>query len=353
MLNIKFLHNVHNLPNVNLSLNSETIALNLGYKEMTETQIFKSGEYRFSVKTSLGNAKIISKTINLKYDGTLVLSGDGTHTSSVKALFLPSGNDFENGYASISFLHSAHNVPKNIDLYVNGEILCKNIRYGSYETNLKIKLSGQANKYTQSITLKDSSSGEALFSPKEIYFASNTLYELFLSGDINQLGMIISVNDSHVESELQSCFDPQRYMGRWYQIASFPQFFNGNCDRSVAEYTLLDGGVKVFNICYDKEWNIVRTVTGLAVNPKCDLKPSLKVSFQNVPVFVQNREPNYLVHSTDYENYAIIGDPIRSNLYILSRKSQMNKTRYEKLLKRCKKLGYDTSKLKVDYKALI
>ena len=47
--------------------------------------------------------------------------------------------------------------------------------------------------------------------------------------------------------------DLNRYMGKWYEIASFPQWFQKGCVASAATYTLRkDGDVDVLNQCRDK-----------------------------------------------------------------------------------------------------
>jgi apolipoprotein D and lipocalin family protein len=47
--------------------------------------------------------------------------------------------------------------------------------------------------------------------------------------------------------------DLNRYLGKWYEIASFPQWFQKNCVASSAFYTQRrDGNIEVLNQCRDK-----------------------------------------------------------------------------------------------------
>ena len=47
-----------------------------------------------------------------------------------------------------------------------------------------------------------------------------------------------------------SSVDLSRYAGKWYEIASYPAFFQAGCTGTTAEYTLReDGTVTVLNTC--------------------------------------------------------------------------------------------------------
>ena len=44
--------------------------------------------------------------------------------------------------------------------------------------------------------------------------------------------------------------DLERYLGKWYEIASYPAWFQKGCTGSTAEYSLLpDGKIEVINHC--------------------------------------------------------------------------------------------------------
>ena len=50
--------------------------------------------------------------------------------------------------------------------------------------------------------------------------------------------------------ETVSHVDLARYLGTWYEIASFPQSFQRGCTATTATYTLRDGGqLDVLNRC--------------------------------------------------------------------------------------------------------
>jgi apolipoprotein D and lipocalin family protein len=52
--------------------------------------------------------------------------------------------------------------------------------------------------------------------------------------------------------------DLEKYMGKWYEIASFPQRFQKGCHCTTAEYTLNDKGyVNIENKCF-VVWNFLK-----------------------------------------------------------------------------------------------
>jgi apolipoprotein D and lipocalin family protein len=116
--------------------------------------------------------------------------------------------------------------------------------------------------------------------------------------------------------------------------------------------------VNVFNTCYDKDWNVVANITGSAIAPNPCIPAALKVSFPNPPppappLPESPPGPNYLIHTTDYVNYAIVGSPTRTSFFILSRKSKMCESEYKKWLKYAKSLGYNPSLIQQNYNAVV
>ena len=135
----------------------------------------------------------------------------------------------------------------------------------------------------------------------------------------------------------------ERYMGTWYEIASFPQRFQKGCAASMATYSLRkDGKVDVLNQCRDKTLDgKLRNAKGKAwiVDKRTNAK--LKVSF-----FWPFSGDYWIIDlGPDYE-YAVVGHPKRTYLWILSRKQQMAPATYDAILLRLKAQHYDVSRLK-------
>ena len=140
--------------------------------------------------------------------------------------------------------------------------------------------------------------------------------------------------------------DIERYMGQWYQIAAYETSFNKGLVGVTAEYTLLaDGSVQVYNKGYlntlDGELD---EILGNAVVVDKNTNSRLKVSFPGVPNFPW---ANYLIVILDAENYqyAVVTDPLRYTLFILSRTPQMDAEVYGSILAELQTLGINTDKL--------
>jgi len=135
--------------------------------------------------------------------------------------------------------------------------------------------------------------------------------------------------------------DLHRYMGTWYEIARNPNPFEGDCaGDTMAHYTLRgDGRVEVVNSCRTSNGKM-RTIRGSAkvADPVSNAK--LKVQFQ----WPFSGDYWVLLLNSFYE-YAVVGEPSRKYLWILSRTPSIDKGTYRGILQRIEELGYDTSRL--------
>jgi apolipoprotein D and lipocalin family protein len=136
--------------------------------------------------------------------------------------------------------------------------------------------------------------------------------------------------------------DLSRYVGTWYEIASFPQRFQRGCTATTATYTLReDGDVDVLNRCrkgsLDGEERSARgraRVVDRATNAK------LEVSF-----FRPFWGDYWIVDLADDYAYAVVGHPGRDYLWILARAPTMPEATYRSILARLQAQGYETSRL--------
>jgi len=138
--------------------------------------------------------------------------------------------------------------------------------------------------------------------------------------------------------------DLQRYAGRWYEIAKYPAFFQGaNCVGATAEYALRpDGNVDVVNRCYagalDGPERSVEAVARV-VDPQTNAK--LKVAFFGGLV-----EGDYWIIDLDPDyQWAVVGDPRRAFLWILSRTPSLDADVYAAIVARLPDKGYDPARL--------
>jgi len=136
--------------------------------------------------------------------------------------------------------------------------------------------------------------------------------------------------------------DLSRYVGTWYEIASYPQRFQKGCTGTMATYTLrADGKIDVLNRCSRDSLNGRVTVArGRAKVVDKNTNAKLKVSF-----FWPFWGDYWIIDlGRDYE-YAVVGHPNRKYLWILSRTPVMDASVYEEILKRLGAQGYDTTRL--------
>lgn len=135
--------------------------------------------------------------------------------------------------------------------------------------------------------------------------------------------------------------DLNRYIGVWYEIARYPNSFQEDCVGSRATYSLRnDGKISVLNECYDRSFDgRFRSVKGTAwITDKTNAK--LKVSF-----FWPFSGDYWIIDLGSNYEYAVIGHPERTYLWILSRTKAMEEKVYEEILSRLKEKQYETAKL--------
>jgi apolipoprotein D and lipocalin family protein len=134
----------------------------------------------------------------------------------------------------------------------------------------------------------------------------------------------------------------QRYLGTWYDIASFPQRFQRGCNGATATYTLRsDGEIDVLNRCRKGSLDgKEESALGRARVVDKSTNAKLKVSFFRPfwgDYWILDLGPNY--------EYAVVGHPSRDYLWILGRKPTMDNAVYEGILGRLRAQGYEVSRL--------
>lgn len=136
--------------------------------------------------------------------------------------------------------------------------------------------------------------------------------------------------------------DLTKYAGDWYEIARMPARFEKECYASKAHYTLNeDGTVNVLNTCHKKgvQGKVKKaTAKAYVVDPVSNAK--LKVQF-----FWPFSGDYWIMEVGDQYEYALVGEPSRKYLWVLSRTPQLDNTILDSLLDKAKKQGFDISKL--------
>jgi len=143
--------------------------------------------------------------------------------------------------------------------------------------------------------------------------------------------------------------DLSRYEGRWYEIARLPNRFEEKCAGDVsAEYALRGAGtLGVVNRCRRKDGRMTEAegVARLAdrLGPNSRLKVRFAPAFLSFLPFVWG-DYQIMELAPDY-SHALVGEPGREYLWILSRTPRMDEETYRKLTEAAAAEGFDVSRL--------
>ena len=137
--------------------------------------------------------------------------------------------------------------------------------------------------------------------------------------------------------------DLGRYVGTWYEIASFPQSFQRGCFCTTATYSLSEKGfVIVENRCNRNGINGEESyIKGKAFVEKNSGNAKLKVQF-----FWPFRGKYWIIDLDQEYTYAVVSHPNKKYLWILSRSPEMDAQTYQEILSKLASKGFDLSLLK-------
>lgn len=135
--------------------------------------------------------------------------------------------------------------------------------------------------------------------------------------------------------------DLEKYVGKWYEIARYPNRFEKKCVSDVtAMYSKLpNGSIRVVNACRDKTGKMTEA-RGKAKVVDAKTNAKLKVTF-----FWPFYGDYWIVDLASDYSYAVVSEPKREYLWILARAPQMKPDEYALIMERVKALGLDPAKL--------
>jgi apolipoprotein D and lipocalin family protein len=142
--------------------------------------------------------------------------------------------------------------------------------------------------------------------------------------------------------------DLDKYIGKWYEVDSFPAWFQKGCKNTTAEYTKKEDYVEVINSCdIENKTDIYRkSRKGKAYTT--DDPNLLKVSFFSP--FKGDYKIEHIETKDGEYQYSIVGSGGRQKkyLWILSRKpnNKVSDEDYNKMVDIAREKGYDVSRLK-------
>lgn len=137
--------------------------------------------------------------------------------------------------------------------------------------------------------------------------------------------------------------DLNRYLGKWYEIASIPQFFQRQCTRDVtAEYALKNGAISVINRCTTASGE-VSEAEGQARIVDARSNAKLEVTFVKLFGWHYLFGGDYWIIdlAADYR-YAVVGHPSRKYAWVLAKTPQVSSQDLAAIENQLKVNGYDT-----------
>ena len=143
--------------------------------------------------------------------------------------------------------------------------------------------------------------------------------------------------------------DLPRYAGLWYEVARLPNRFEEKCAGDVtAEYTLQSAGrLKVVNRCRKRDGRMTEAVGEAKLADRRGPNSRLKVRF--APSFLSFLPAVWgdyqLIELAPDYTHAVVGDPSRKYLWLLSRTPRMDEATYLRLAEAARSQGFDVSKL--------
>jgi apolipoprotein D and lipocalin family protein len=132
--------------------------------------------------------------------------------------------------------------------------------------------------------------------------------------------------------------DLDRYAGTWYELASYPQFFEKGCTHVKATYTAKKGYIEVFNQSIKK--GKANDIKGKAFVVKNSGNAKLKVQF-----FWPFKGNYWIIDLAEDYSWALVSDPKRKTLWILSRTPKMNEALYNSLIAKLVERGFEKDKI--------
>ncbi|KAN0025645.1 hypothetical protein ACTFIU_001741 [Dictyostelium citrinum] len=136
-------------------------------------------------------------------------------------------------------------------------------------------------------------------------------------------------------------FYPEKYVGKWYEIARLETYFEKDMDQITAEYSInKNGSIKVINSGYNFKKKKRESVEGVAYFVSGSDEGMLKVSFFG-PFYSGY---NVIAIDPDYK-YALIAGQTFDYMWILSKEPTIPDEIKNSYLELAKSVGYNINKL--------
>lgn len=148
--------------------------------------------------------------------------------------------------------------------------------------------------------------------------------------------------DRSVPITVEGALDVNKYLGKWYEIARFPNWFERNCTGVTAEYALrTDGDIQVTNTC--RKGSLKGRVSVAEGNARLEAPGRLSVTF--TPWIPLPRGDYWVLYVAPDYSLAVVGNPKGSTGWILARDAQISAADRALANSILTKNGYDINKL--------
>ena len=136
--------------------------------------------------------------------------------------------------------------------------------------------------------------------------------------------------------------DLARYMGRWFEIARYPAWFQRKCAKNTeAKYALQPNGtVTVENRCTTTGGRVkVAQGTARVADPisRAKLKVKFNLFMPAGDYWIVDLDPDYA--------WAVVGEPKRRYVWILARHPDLDEPAFQAICERLREYGYDPRRL--------
>ena len=142
--------------------------------------------------------------------------------------------------------------------------------------------------------------------------------------------------------------DLEKYTGKWYEIARYPNKFQKQCVKNVtATYKLKDDkDLEVVNECVKKNGKTDKaTGEGKIVDKESNAKLEVRFAPGYLSFLPQVWGDYWIIDLEENYQYAVVGDPDREYLWVLSRTPKMDSETYKTIQEKVKKMGFNPHKL--------
>lgn len=155
--------------------------------------------------------------------------------------------------------------------------------------------------------------------------------------------LTLPINYSH-NTETVERVDLHRYVGKWFTIACIPQRMIPVMHNTAVEYRLNNKGNLKISKIYRRKGSFTREIilSGTAFIQENTNNAKFKVQY-----LWPFTDTAWVIELADDYSYAVIGNPSRTSLTILSRNEKMDSNIYSAILDRVKNKGFNTERLKL------